>query len=1067
MNQQGYYSQPSIHGDTVVFVCEDDLWSVPASGGVARRLTASPAACSAPVFSPDGNSIAFTARDDGPMEAYVMDATGGEARRLTYHGGMARTVGWDRESRDVIFASNLGRRFMHEFHLHRVPAAGGRSAELPYGPARDIAIRPRSKGCVLGINSGDPARWKRYRGGTAGTLWIDREGKGQFAPLIKLAGNLAAPMWIGGRIWFLSDHEGFGNLYSATPTGRGLKRHTDHEDFFVRFPKTDGRRVVYHAGADLFVHDPGSGATSRIDVEWRSPRAQRARRFVDAAEFLEDAAIHPDGHGVACIARGAAYVMANFEGAPVRHGKISSTRYRLARWLPDKKRILVVSDEQGEEAFQIRSADATGRPRRIAGDFGRVLDLAVAPKGGLAAYSNHRTEICVLDLKTGRGKLVERSGFFRIHGMDWSPDGRWLAYGIQVDLRTTSIHLYDTRTGRKHQVTRPEFIDVGPAFDPGGKYLYFLSHRVFDPVYDNQYFDLGFPRGVVPCLLPLAKETPSPFDAALREPKSPAAEEHEDKKKKKKQAAVRTKIDLAGIADRVVAFPVPEAKYEAIRGGPGRVFFTSTPIEGALLDQGFSDETTHATLHVHDFEHQKTEPLLHEISDFTTTPDGKTLLVRAGHRLRVLSSAVGPKEVPAGEDAGRESGWLDLDRLRAAVVPGEEWKQMFTEAWRLQRDHYWTADMANIDWNAVHDRYRPLVDRVASRAEFSDLMWELQGELATSHCYELGGDYAPSPEWFQGFLGADLEFARTWKIRRIPQGDSWRRAARSPLAAPGLGLKPGDSILAVNGERVGAKKSPQECLVNQAGCEVQLTVRTKAGQKTVAVTTLRGEYQLRYRDWVETTRARVHQESKGRVGYIHIPDMGGWGYSEFHRTFRHEMDRDGLIVDVRHNGGGHVSQLLLGKLLRKRVGFDETRWEGRTPYPSESPAGPMVALTNEYAGSDGDIFSHCFKLYKLGPLIGKRTWGGVVGIWPRHALVDGAYTTQPEYSFWFQDVGFGVENYGTDPDIEVDITPQDHAKGRDTQLERGLLEIRKILRKRPKPPPVKRPDLKPPRLKKR
>ena len=255
--------------------------------------------------------------------------------------------------------------------------------------------------------------------------------------------------------------------------------------------------------------------------------------------------------------------------------------------------------------------------------------------------------------------------------------------------------------------------------------------------------------------------------------------------------------------------------------------------------------------------------------------------------------------------------------------------------------------------------------------------------------------------------------------------------------------------------------------MNQAGCEVQLTVQTRSGKKTVAVTTLRGEYQLRYRDWVETTRARVHKESKGRVGYIHIPDMGGWGYSEFHRTFRHEMDRDGLIVDVRFNGGGHVSQLLLGKLLRKRVGFDETRWEGRTPYPSESPAGPMVALTNEYAGSDGDIFSHCFKLYKLGPLIGKRTWGGVVGIWPRHALVDGAYTTQPEYSYWFQDVGFGVENYGTDPDIEVDITPQDHAKGRDTQLERGLLEIGRILKKRPKAPTLKRPDLKPPRLKKR
>jgi tricorn protease len=349
----------------------------------------------------------------------------------------------------------------------------------------------------------------------------------------------------------------------------------------------------------------------------------------------------------------------------------------------------------------------------------------------------------------------------------------------------------------------------------------------------------------------------------------------------------------------------------------------------------------------------------------------------------------------------------------------------------------------------------------------------MQGELGTSHCYELGGDYRPLETWHQGMLGADLRYdakTKSWKIARIPAGDSWIEGARSPLAAPGLDLREGDELLAVNGREVGADRSPHACLVNLADSDVTLRVRRgrKGAPREIAVHTLPVEFDLRYRDWVEANRARVHKESKGRVGYLHIPDMAPRGYAEFHRYFHQEMDRDGLIIDVRWNGGGHVSQLLLEKLARKRVGYDQSRWMGAVPYPSEAPMGPMVALTNEYAGSDGDIFSHCFKLYGLGPLIGMRTWGGVVGVWPRHALVDGTVTTQPEFSYWFHDVGWNVENYGTDPDIEIDIRPQDAAAGLDPQLDRALAEVLKIIKKdKPSIPKFdRRPKLTPPRLKK-
>jgi len=399
---------------------------------------------------------------------------------------------------------------------------------------------------------------------------------------------------------------------------------------------------------------------------------------------------------------------------------------------------------------------------------------------------------------------------------------------------------------------------------------------------------------------------------------------------------------------------------------------------------------------------------------------------------------------------------------------------MFDEAWRLQRDQFWVSDMQGIEWKKAHRRYRPLVDRVASRSEFSDLLWELQGELGTSHAYEMGGDYRPSPAYFQGFLGADLAFdpkCRAWIIRRIPRGDSWTASATSPLAAPGLGLRPGSRVLEVAGQKLGKDQSPGEALVNEAGEQVELTVTDPGGRKKrrVTVKTLRHERSLRYRDWVEQNREYVHRKTRGRVGYIHIPNMGPQGYAEFHRYFIAEVDRAGLIIDVRFNGGGHVSPLLIEKLLRRRVGYDAQRWGEPEPYPTESPSGPMVALTNERAGSDGDIFSHCFKLYGLGPLIGKRTWGGVVGIWPRHALVDGTVTTQPEFSFWFEDVGFGVENYGTDPDIEVEILPQDYRRGKDTQLDRGIIEVTRVIKEKPalKPDLSTRPSRKAPKLPRR
>lgn len=1077
MPTAGYYRYPTISGDTVVFVSEDDLWTVSAQGGVARRLTSGLGTASFPALSPDGKLIAFSGRDEGHTEVYLMPAEGGQPKRLTFMGSNCIVIGWSPDEK-ILFASNVAQPFLNVFQLYALSPQGGTPELLPTGPALSISYGSKG-GRVIGRNAIDPARWKRYRGGTAGDIWIDPDGSGSWRRLVQLQGNLSRPMWLGERIFFLSDHEGVGNLYSCTPSGQDIQRHTDHEDFYVRHPSSDGKRIVYHAGADLFLYNLKNDTTEKIEVEYHSPRTQRYRKFVEPAKYLEDYAIHPKGHLLAVTTRGKVFTMGNWEGPSVQHGEPDGVRHRLARWLSDGKRLVAVCDADGEETLEIFYADGLAPPERLTGiEFGRAVELKASPKTDHIALSNHRNELILVDLQAKQALVLDKSPYAPIGGFDWSPDGRWIAYSYALRLHTSAIKICKVETGELFSVTRPVLQDVSPTFDPEGKYLYFLSYREFDPVYDNLHFDLGFPRGVRPYLVTLRKDIANPF---VPVPKAP---EEKDQKPapsgEKSQTEQPIEIDFDGIEGRILAFPVPDGRYQQIAAIKGKVLYTSLPIEGSLNMNWFqmTEPPAKATLEAYDFESLKAETLSSGITNFKLSDDRKTVGYRAGNKLRVLKAGEKPDEKLAAEPPGKKSGWIDLTRVKVSVEPAAEWRQMFREAWRLQRDHFWSEDMADVDWQAVYERYFPLIDRISTRAEFSDLMWEMQGELGTSHAYEFGGDYRPEPRYDMGFLGADLVLVRAngrspllWKVARIVQGDPWDIAKSSPLAQPGVNVREGDTILAIGGRRVGKDLSPYELLVNQANCEILLTVGDAKGEnpRTVSVKTLASETPARYREWVEKNREFVHQQTNGRVGYVHIPNMGPQGYSEFHRYFLSEIDREGLIVDVRFNGGGHVSELILEKLARRRIAYVKTRWFGEQPYPSDSVAGPMVALTNEYAGSDGDIFSHNFKLLKLGPLVGKRTWGGVIGIWARHSLVDGGITTQPEFSFWFKDVGWKVENYGTDPDIEVEYRPQDHVAGKDPQLERTVQEIIKLLEINPpsKPDFAKRPSRSLPKLPKR
>jgi len=1060
MPTTGYLQMPTIAGDTIVFVTEDDLWSVDARGGLARRLTATASSVSFPALSPDGRWLAFTSQDEMHPEVWCMPAAGGPARRLTWLGTNTVVRGFAPDGR-IAFVTDAGQAFAGVTHAHLIAPEGGPSELVPLGPATYIAWAPTGA-VVVGRGTPDPATWKRYRGGRAGTLWVDTRGRGSFKPAPQLPGNVVCPMWVDGRLAFVSDHEGIANVYSCKPNGTDVRRHTDHDEYFVRNARTDGTRIVYQHAAEIWTVTIG-GDARRVDIELASPRTQRNRKFVDAARHLGGYAVHPEGHSVLVETRGKLFTMPLWEQSVRQRGQADGVRYRHSTWIGDGTAIVTVSDEGGDDRLEVHD-DVSGDARVVAtGDLGCITGVATPPAGRTVVVTNHRGELLLVDTDTGETRVADHSPVARLGSAVWSPDSRWVAYECWQTPKASVIKLCEIASGATHAVTSGEFRDFAPSFDAGGRYLYFLSARVFDPVYDMLYFDLGFPKGVRPYAIMLRAGDPSPFIAAPRGLGAPSPPAGDDKgadgsadpprakpaakSGKKARATVALppalRIDVDGMAGRVTAFPMPEGRYEKVVGIAGKVLFINHPVAGSLgHDFGSIEPDASGVLEVFDLAELKHDTLIPSgVTDIEVARDGTTAVVQSARRLRAVKAGEKPPEGKDAEGPGRASGWLDLGRIKVSVDPGSEWDQMYLEAWRLQRDHFWVADMSGVDWARIRDRYRPLIARVASRKEFSDLVWEMQGELGTSHAYEVGGDYRPPPAYALGHLGAQFAFdGRRWRVESIVAGDPWDPGATSPLTAPGVGVQVGDTVLAINGLPLDATTPPAARLVNQAGQTVALTIGDARGRtpRTVMVTALPEEFTARYRAWVSANRARVHDATGGRVGYVHVPDMGPSGYAEFHRAYGPEVERDALIVDVRFNRGGHVSALVLEKLNRRRLGFAVPRWGAPEPYPEDSPSGPLVAITNANAGSDGDIFSHCFKLFGLGPLVGTRTWGGVIGISPTHVLVDGTLTTQPEYSFWFRDVGWGVENYGTDPDHVVEIRPQDHAAGRDPQLETAI-----------------------------
>lgn len=1067
--QNFYAMYPTVFRDQTVFCSEDDLWTVPLQGGLARRLTSGRGVFSRPHFSPDGKWLAMSAEEEGSREIFMMPSQGGEIKRLTYLGSISNACGWNPSSKTpkILFSS-------HALTPHRTPwicevsPKGEEPTQLKLGPAVGICVN--LKGQVLlerSQNRSDIAWWKNYRGGTAGRIWIGQSLKSEFQllfkdgipygdePTDKLAPQ-SRPIWFGGKIYFISDAGGRGSIFCVDSNGKNLKKINFDSKFYPRNLSTDGRTIVFHAGGDIYALHPKTGRTSKIKIEFASQRPQRQRKLISPEDGFEHIGLSPDAKKIVVTSRGRITCGGALEG-PVRDlSPDPACRYRLAQFV-DAQNVVMVRDQASRNGDEwLESVDLKSGERKTlkfanALGLGRVASLTVSPDGKWLAMTNHRCEFWTIEIKSGKATLIDRDHFFFARKMTFSPDSKWVAYSCSVGISTNVIKVAPVDGNGKARAVTSEFNrEYSPSFDRNGKFLYLITQRNLDPVPTPTHFDHSFQLAPIAALVVLDSKTPSPTLVTMDTPKPKNNSKNKDKGKKKESPKVN--IDFDGIENRLIKIPVDPKPYARIVGlDGGKVALLSFPIEGSLASYTLHPTTPHnGTLEIYDFSKKSVSTFMEGISDFALSEDGKSFLIQIGDRVRVVEVS---DKAPKGK--GREAGDVDLSRFSAMIDPALEWKQMFYEIWRLQRDHFWNKEQVQREWDSVLKQYEPMLDRISSRSEFSDLIWEFQGELKISHAYDMGGDYRRVPSIAPGKLGADLiSTPDGLKVDRVLIGDNWDDTACSPLSGPGAGLKSGDLITEINGQRVGSKPSGV-ALLNLAQAEVEIKVARQGKSKspksidTLIVKTLKGDTALRYQDWIARNEAFVREKSGGRLGYIHIPDMGANGFSKFYRAFLRQYDCDGLVVDLRYNGGGNVSQLLLEKLSRKRVGYDHSRWFKPGPIPSESPTGVIVGLTNEHAGSDGDIGSHTFKLRGLGPLIGMRTWGGVVGIWPQHGLVDGSITTQPEFATYMHDVHYGLENYGTDPDIELDNAPHDYLNGKDPQLDFAISEGVRLLEESP------------------
>lgn len=1068
---------PDIHAERVVFCYAGDLWLAPTAGGAATRLTAHPGLELFPKFSPDGKWVAFTGQYDGDEQVYVMPVTGGAPTQLTFYpargplpprwGYDNQVYGWTADSGRVLFRSMREGWDLTDTRLFTVALDGGLPLALPMPVAGGGDLSPDGSKVVYSPLTRDFRTWKRYQGGWAQDLFIFDLATSKLTPVAHHVRTERDPMWIGEQIYFASDRSGTLNLYSFDPKGGEVQQLTTSSKWDVRWPsKGENGEIVYENDGQLWVYETRARSNRRLDIHVPDDGVASRPSRVSAEDAIEGASLSPKGERALFVARGDVFTAPIEKGATRNLTRSSGAHDRGAAWSPDGASIAYISDASGEDEVWIVAQDGASAPRQLTQGGDRMLfGLSWSPDSKRIAVNDKSGRLRVVDASSGAIVEVARNRGGPIGDSTWSGDSAWLAFSLSNDNGMRQVHLWRASDGLLTPLTDPLWSAYEPVWDREGKYLYYFSDREFVPqLFTGLEWNFAVTRTTGLYALALASDAPHPLPPesdeveladADKDAKGAPKKDAKDEGKKDGEdsedgdAPKPVRVDLEGLAQRVARLPIEADNYGNLLAGDKLLFF----LRGGSPFYGRESERK-TDLMVFDLEKRKASALVEDVGGFTLSADGSKLLVdKDGEHLLFDAAA------EADEGKSISTSGLVVDR-----VPREEWNEVFREVWRRFRDFFYVENMHGYDWNALRAQYEALLPHVGHRSDLNYVLGELVGELNVGHAYVSGGDWEAPERPNVALLGARFELDaanQRYKIARILRGQNEEARYRSPLTEVGVDVKVGDYLLAVDGEALTGRMNPYALLRHRANRPVELLVGTstdKAAARKVVVNPIRSETDLHYLDFVLRNRERVDQLSGGRLAYVHIPDMGEDGIREFIKWYYGQVRKDGLIVDDRNNGGGNVSQMVIERLRRTLLstGFSRNS-EFTETYPSVVFTGPMVCLLNENSASDGDIFPWMFKTCGLGPLIGKRSWGGVVGITSHGPLIDGGSCNVPEFGNNDARGNWAVEGHGVDPDIVVDNDATSVLAGRDPQLERGVEELLKLCASKPAKLPQRPP----------
>jgi len=1045
--------QPDVSDTEIAFVYGGDIWVVSKEGGLAHRLSTPMGEESFPRFSPNGQQIAFTGNYDGNQDIFVMPNDGGMPTRLTHHPDPDRMVDWYPNGKDILFATPMTSEKRRFNKLYRVPVTGGLSEVLPVPYGEFGSISP--DGATLAYMPLDRAfrTWKRYRGGRTPEIWLFGLEDFQARNLTQSNSNDSQPMWHGSTLYFLSDRDANlrANIWAFELDTDTVRQVTHFEDFDIHFPAIGPNDLVFENGGRLYVMDLATETARPIDVKVVTDRATLRSRPVNVGDQLTGGDISPSGKRAVLAARGEIFSLPAEHGVVRNLTRTSGVAERHPAWSPDGKNLAYFSDRTGEYELTFRPADGSGEEKTLTelGPGYRYTPMW-SPDSKKIVFIDNMQVIHLYDVKNDEMTEVDR-GRWMTHPplsrfkVSWSSDSRWFAYSRGLQNQQNAVFLYDAGAGESHQVTAGYVSCSTPVFDPEGKFLYYLSDRTFRPSYSDFDPTWIYANSTNIVAVPLRADVASPLaprndveengDEKEGDDKGKEGGKDEDEDDDKPEKTEAVKIDLEGFEARAVVMPPDAGNYSSLAAVKDKVLYQRLPLTGS--------DSEKSPIVFWDLEDREEKIILDNADGYGLSADGKKMIVLAGDKVAIVK--VAPKQ--------KMDKMLATSSMEMTVDPAEEWRQIIHDAWRIERDYFYDPNMHGVDWQGMRERYGALLDDVITRWDLNFIIGELIGEMNTSHSYRGGGDVERGERRGVGLLGVDWEIADgAYRIAEIVTAAPWDAEVRSPLAEPGIDISEGDWVLAVNGTLLDISVDPWAAFEGLAETAVILTVNdqpTFDGAREVLVETLGSEARLRNLAWIERNRQKVDEATDGRVGYIYVPNTGRNGQTELFRMFRAQYNMDGLIIDERFNSGGQIPDRFVELLSRPlynlwavRSGIDwQTPWIAHT--------GPKAMLINAWSGSGGDAFPYYFRAAGLGPLIGTRTWGGLIGYSGFPALIDGGVVTVPSFSFYNLDGEWDVENHGVDPDIEVVDDPSLMLDGGDPQLDRAIAEVLKALEENP------------------